>query len=119
MGLKTLPPLIRARADTRVVTPEGKQVDPVYRSPAYQAWRETVIARAGRRCEAIDAGVRCSKAEPRHRLFADHVVELRDGGSLLDPRNGRCLCGGHHTVKTVRARADRLARPSRIRAIGP
>jgi 5-methylcytosine-specific restriction enzyme A len=40
-------------------------------------------------------------------MFADHVVELRDGGSPFDLANGRCLCGAHHTRKTNEARAKR------------
>jgi hypothetical protein len=44
---------------------------------------------------------------PEHRLFADHIVEVADGGALLDPANGQCLCGAHHTLKTVRAKVAR------------
>ncbi|HEY0281605.1 MAG TPA: hypothetical protein VGC27_03160, partial [Rhizomicrobium sp.] len=59
--------------DMRRVKPTPKQVDPFYLTPEYQAWRETVIARAGRRCEDIGLdGKRCTKAEPHHRMFADH-----------------------------------------------
>jgi 5-methylcytosine-specific restriction enzyme A len=95
--------------DGRAVQPEAKAADPFYLSADYRSWREAVVRRAGRRCEAIDNGWRCTKAEPHHRMFADHRVELRDGGSLLDPANGQCLCGRHHTLKTVQARASRLS----------
>ena len=84
-----------------------KEALPVYQTPEYRIWRETVIARAGGRCEAIVDGKRCVKAAPRHRMFADHKVEVRDGGALFDPENGRCLCGAHHTAKTAKARAER------------
>ena len=86
--------LITRRVDARAVKPEAKTADPFYLSPEYRAWREAVIARAGRRCEDKDqrTGQRCAKAEPRHRMFADHVVEAKDGGAKYDPANGMCLC---------------------------
>ena len=90
----------------RVVTPP-KAARPIYQTPEYQAWREAVIAQAGRRCEMITDGKRCWKAEPRSRMFADHRVELKDGGAAFDVGNGQCLCGAHHTAKTAAARAAR------------
>src|SRR5688572_9273064 len=110
--MRTVAPLIRSRIDARAVKPEAKKADPFYLTPEYRVWREQVIARAGRRCQDIDqrTGQRCSKAEPRHRMFADHVVEVKDGGEQYDPANGKCLCGSHHTFKTTQARADRLRR---------
>lgn len=93
--------------DTRRVQPPPKTVAPIYQSAEFKAWRETVIANAGRRCEAVDDGRRCTKAEPRHRMYADHVKEVRDGGALYDPANGQCLCGSHHSIKTAQARAAR------------
>lgn len=106
--MRKLKPLVRT-LDARAVRPQPKQVDPFYLTPEYRAWRAKVITKAGHRCEAInDDGSRCHKAEPAHRLFADHIVELQDGGAALDVRNGRCLCGSHHTAKTAQARATRL-----------
>jgi hypothetical protein len=60
------------------------------------------------RCEAIDDGHRCVYAEPKHRMFADHIVKLFDGGSPFDPANGQCLCARHHSLKTARARQARF-----------
>lgn len=109
----TLSPLV-PRFDGRAVPPPPKQADPFYLSAPYRAWREAVIARAGRRCEHIDAtGRRCTKAEPQHRMFADHKHELADGGARYDPANGECLCGAHHTFKTARARAARAGQIGR------
>lgn len=93
--------------DARRVTAPTKQAKSFYHTPEFRQWREAVIARAGRRCEAVDGDQRCAKAEPDHRMFADHVKELSDGGAALDPQNGQCLCGAHHTIKTARARARR------------
>lgn len=115
MALKTLRPLISARADGRALKPEPKRTDPFYVSPEYRVWREAVVAKAGRRCEATDerTGQRCLKSEANgNRMFADHIRERSDGGDPLDPANGRCLCGSHHTFKTARARAHRLGSSS-------
>lgn len=107
--LRKVSPLVKSRASSRVLTaPKTKQVDPFYVSTAYKQWRETVVARAGGRCEVVENGLRCSKAQPHHRMFADHIRELQDGGDPLDPANGMCLCGSHHTKKTAQTRANRL-----------
>jgi 5-methylcytosine-specific restriction enzyme A len=102
-----LKPSIRA-FDGRPVKPQEKRADPIYLTPEYRTWREAVIARAGRRCEAMVGGKRCPKREPGHRMFADHITEISDGGAPFDPDNGQCFCGGHHTFKTAQARAARL-----------
>jgi hypothetical protein len=106
--LKTLGPSVRTM-DTRTVKPLPKRADPELLTPEHRAWRAEVLRRAGYRCEQIERGKRCEVREPA-RLFADHVVERRDGGAPLDPANGRCLCGSHHTRKTAAARAARLSR---------
>lgn len=97
-----------ARMDVRTAKPAPKVADPELLTPDHRAWREAVIRRAGYRCEAIEVGVRCTVGRPA-RLFADHIVERKDGGAPLDPKNGQCLCGRHHTLKTAKARADRMA----------
>lgn len=93
--------------DTRRVRPPPKLADPHYLTPEHRAWSEQVIRRAGGRCEVVVNGLRCRKARPRHRMFADHIVERRDGGAPFDPANGQCLCGAHHSAKTAAARAAR------------
>ena len=97
-----------APMDGRSLAAPPKVADKFYQTPGYLAWRDLVIARAGGRCEAVDdRGRRCPKARPRHRVFADHKHEIRDGGARFDPANGECLCGSHHSAKTARARAAR------------
>jgi 5-methylcytosine-specific restriction enzyme A len=76
-----------------------KQVDPHYQSDQHIAWRNAIIARAGRCCE------RCGRTNVR--LFADHIVELRDGGNPFELANGQALCGMCHSVKTMQERAKR------------
>jgi len=103
--LRTVPSSVLTRAERRAL----KEVDPHYRTQAHRDWAEAVIVRAGGRCQAVDdGGNRCCKSTHRgSRMFADHVVERRDGGDPFDPANGQCLCGSHHTLKTLRERARR------------
>jgi len=96
-----------ATLDTRSAKPPPKTADPLYQSPEFRVWREIVIDRADRRCEQLIGNQRCAKAEPDHRMFADHIKEVRDGGARFDPDNGQCLCGSHHGAKTARERARR------------
>jgi len=104
--MKTLPPRLSVR-DNRRLKPPPKTAALIYRTPEYRAWRAKVIGRAGGRCEWVEQGQRCPKREPEDRMFADHRVELRDGGAEFDPANGQCLCGSHHTRKTMDERARR------------
>ncbi len=98
--------------DTPVARLPIKRADPELLTGAHRTWREAVVARAGRRCEWLDRGMRCERAAPASRLFADHIVERKDGGAALDPMNGQCLCPSHHGLKTFRERARRMARPT-------
>jgi 5-methylcytosine-specific restriction endonuclease McrA len=75
----------------------------VYLTPEHQAWRAKVIARAGGVCQSPG----CGRKEAR--MFADHIIEVQDGGALLDPANGQCLCGSCHTRKTAEERRKRIA----------
>jgi 5-methylcytosine-specific restriction enzyme A len=96
-------------ADLRTAPPAPKRADLELLTPEHRAWRKLVITRAGGRCEWIEDGRRCKRCEADGvTLFADHKIERRDGGAMLDdPHNGMALCGKHHTEKTVRARARR------------
>jgi hypothetical protein len=109
--LRTLRPKV-CTLDTSTVRLSPKRNDPVYVTPQYKAWRAQVIARANGQCEAIVNGVRCSRAHPDHRMFADHIIELKDGGLLTDINNGMCLCSSHHEIKTIEARKQRQRRNS-------
>jgi 5-methylcytosine-specific restriction enzyme A len=71
-----------------------------YSSPEWRTLRDRVYAQRGRRCE--DCG------RTGTRIFADHVVELKDGGAPLDEGNVRLRCGSCHTAKSYDARAQRL-----------
>jgi 5-methylcytosine-specific restriction protein A len=106
--LRTLGPLVR-KLDTNTVRFPPKVKAPIYNTPEFQTWRAAVVARAGGRCEWVDQhGHRCGKGRPEHRVYADHIVELNDGGHPFDVANGQALCASHHTLKTMAARARRL-----------
>src|SRR5262245_12066888 len=105
--LRTLAPLVRVLT-TRTPKLPLRQSDPIYTTPEFQVWRAQVVASAGGRCEAVDHGHRCSRARPEHRMYADHIIELKDGGQPFDIDNGQCLCASHHEIKTMAARARRL-----------
>lgn len=87
--------------DTRTARAMPKQAAAHYLTPEHRAWRTAVLARAGGCCQA------CARSGVR--LFADHVVEMQDGGAPLDLSNGQALCGACHTRKTAAARAARQA----------
>lgn len=94
----------------RVAQLAPKVVDPHYQTPEHRAWRDEVIRRSGGVCQ--DPSCRHPSRARGHRLFADHVVELRDGGAALDPANGLARCGSCHTTKTLAERARRMALPT-------
>lgn len=106
MALGTLKGRVAVK-DMRRVKPPAKKAASIYQTPEFKAWRAEVIERAEGRCEAVDNGKRCWKAAPYHRMFADHRIEIKDGGAPFDPANGQCLCGAHHTAKTAAHRAAR------------
>lgn len=108
---RLLKPSVRT-LDIRVAAPPRKKADPELLTPEHRAFRAKVCSRAGWRCEWIDDGQRCTKsAAAGDRMIADHIRERKDGGDPFDPANGQCLCVRHNTLKGMRARADRMARP--------
>ena len=77
----------------------------VYGTPLHRAWSAEVIRRSGGMCQDPLCANPCAGG----RLFADHVVELRDGGGF-DISNGVARCGSCHSRKTAAERARRAAR---------
>jgi 5-methylcytosine-specific restriction enzyme A len=103
----TLAPRI-ATADLRTVKPGSTQgsTRAHYQTPEHRAWRDAIITRAGGRCQD------CGRSDGR--LFADHVVEIEDGGRPLDLSNGRALCSSCHGRKTAQARQARMGSRYRV-----
>ena len=104
--LATLSPRL-GTLDTRTARPAPKVADPELLTPEHKAWRQEVLKRAGWKCQA--PGCTAHGRRGGVRLYADHIVERRDGGAPLDPANGQALCAKHHSEKTARARAARMA----------
>ena len=103
MKLKTLAPRIKP-LDLRRAPPKAKAADPHYHTPEHRAWRAEVLRRAGYCCQHPS----CVETIYTATLYADHIVELQDGGDQLDPENGQALCGSHHTGKTMAERTKRM-----------
>lgn len=110
--LGTLKPKV-STADLRKVRPAPKRADAELQTPAHRAWRKAVLDRAGWRCEDCGKGAALYGDPAAVRpdvfvvLYADHIVERRDGGDPLDPANGRCRCASCHSKKTAKSRAAR------------
>jgi 5-methylcytosine-specific restriction enzyme A len=100
--LRTFPPRLRTFGTELKVLPKVKG-SPYY-DPAWVALRARIVRQRGSSCEdsAHDP------ARPRRgRVIADHIVELKDGGELLDPKNILLRCSRCHGRKTMEARARR------------
>lgn len=98
-GMRTL--------DHRTAVPPPKRADPELQTKAHEEWRLEVLNRAGWKCQWPGCDVRGGRGHKGVRLYADHIKERSDGGSLTDPANGQCLCARHHSLKTAQARAAR------------
>lgn len=101
MSLRCAPPMLR-RADLSAARVPPKTADAYYLTPEHRAWSKEVVKRAGFRCQGAGCGA------SGVRLFADHIVEIKDGGARLDPSNGQALCGACHTKKSAAARIARF-----------
>ena len=86
------------------VKPPPKRKASAYYDPAWVALRARIVAQRGSVCQDPEHDA----ARPRYgRVIADHVIELQDGGALLDPRNVLLRCDQCHGRKTATARARR------------
>jgi 5-methylcytosine-specific restriction protein A len=103
--LRTAAPSIPL-ANLSLVPPAPKVADPFYQSVEWVTLMARLKTDRKGRCEHCQRG--------NTRLFGDHIVELKDGGDRLDPRNVQLLCGACHTTKTVAARARRMATPASV-----
>jgi 5-methylcytosine-specific restriction protein A len=97
--MRNLPPTL-ASLDLRSAKPSPKKADAFYLSAEWRALVDR-LRRERPNCCAL-----CARTKVR--LFADHIIELADGGSRFDPMNVMLICGSCHTRKTAAARARRM-----------
>jgi 5-methylcytosine-specific restriction protein A len=101
--LRTFPPRLRT-FDTSRVKVEPKQKASPYYDSRWVELRGEIVRQRGSACEDPEH----DPALPRRgRVIADHIIELKDGGALLDPRNVMLRCSRCHGRKTMQARARR------------
>jgi 5-methylcytosine-specific restriction protein A len=84
--------------------------NPLYHSKAWRSTSKRVLERDGYRCQIRLPGC-LGRA-----TAADHIVELADGGELLDMANLQAACKPCNTAKRntmVAARARRMSTPLR------
>lgn len=101
-----LKPRLATIAPSRIkpLPPPEKERAHHYGTPEHRAWQREVVARAHGMCQGNGCG------RTNVRLFADHIIELKDGGAPFDLRNGQALCGSCHSTKTAKAKREREAR---------
>lgn len=81
-----------------------KRADPFYLSKEWRALLASILRQRGRACEAVD----CFDPRAAGVRYGDHIRELKDGGSRLDPDNCQILCARCHGKKTAQAKRDRI-----------
>ncbi|WP_338643385.1 HNH endonuclease signature motif containing protein [Novosphingobium olei] len=77
-----------------------KRADTFYQS---NEWRRLVVRRRLDR----DYQQARARAKPNERLILDHIVERKDGGADLDPKNTQWLTHSEHQAKTARSKRAR------------
>ena len=100
--LKALPSRLAAPAPKLRAGP--KVAEGFYSSPQWRALVADLKRLRGPWCQDCGAG---------GRLYGDHIVERKDGGSDLDPMNVRLRCARCHGIKTAAERARRASGPIR------
>lgn len=109
MALRSIPNRIRPlQPRIRPIPTEGGFAKEHYRTTEHRAWSDAVKARDNYTCQ--ECGARKGETDRKGRtviLVADHIVEIRDGGSATSPQNGRCLCLSCHGIKTGKERQRR------------
>ena len=80
-----------------------KVADPFYQSPEWIALRSS-------RMKDRDYWQAKARGKVGERLVLDHVIERRDGGAALDPKNTQWLTHSEHQAKTAKAKGERAWR---------
>lgn len=101
--LRLAKPILAAAAPAVKTAP--KQTNAFYLTPEWRAKVRELVYRRGRQCEKC--GKRRDHGGTPIRLYLDHIIELRDGGALLDDNNLELLCAACHTKKSIAERIKR------------
>ncbi|MDZ4738361.1 MAG: HNH endonuclease [Alphaproteobacteria bacterium] len=101
--LKTMASRVN-KLDTRTAPLPAKTCDPFYLSREWRVLVAKIRRERGDACE--DANCK-GPHYPGQRIYADHIVEISDGGAKLDPRNVLLRCSRSHGLKTARERVKR------------
>jgi hypothetical protein len=96
---------LRPARRNSLVTVRAKKAEPFYLSAEWRSLMRDIIRSRGRLCE--DPGHAAGTPREGVRIFGDHIIEIRDGGPMLDPANIMLRCGPCHGRKTAEARAMR------------
>lgn len=91
-------------ANLSIARTTPKKTDELYGSADYERWRAAVVARDGGVCRDPHCK---GRHYPGQKVYADHIVEVKDGGAKFDIANGITRCASSHTFKTNRERAKR------------
>lgn len=102
--LRKLMPSRRAKLQ---VKPSRGDPSP-YADPKWVEFRKELIKQRGRICE--DPEHNPYQLSPSGQIYADHIVELKDGGAMFDPANVMLRCPSCHVRKTYRERGKRARR---------
>lgn len=114
-GTRARPAILAAPVRTLGAAPAAKVTLDFYGSAAWKALVCKIVKERSRRCQDINC--RTPHRGQGQRIYADHVIELRDGGAPLDARNLLLRCAACHGRKSA---AEREARATReARAGGP
>lgn len=87
--------------------PPPKLTLPFYRTMEWREMMAGIRKARGNRCQDPEHDPCTSRWD--RRIYGDHIVELKDGGALLDPRNIMLRCPSCHQRKTNRERTARYA----------
>ena len=93
-NLKSRVPVLGARLPKQRVSS-----DALYQSPDWRSFARRMVQKLG--------GV-CSVCGSTSRVTADHIREIKDGGSRFDEQNIQLLCARCHNKKTAAARRTRV-----------
>jgi 5-methylcytosine-specific restriction protein A len=103
--LRLAKPILAAAPPSVKTVP--KHTNAFYLTPEWRRLVGDLVHQRGRRCEKCGQ-LRDQDGRPI-RVFGDHVIELRDGGALLDPSNVQLLCGSCHAKKSIAERIKRYS----------